>query len=116
MASDMFMRLAGVLLTISFVGVADQSATILGKAVDPSGIFLPFPKVRLHEQSVERRYEATGDAHGQFRIENVEPGLYIINISVQGFRDKTFSNIRIAPEQQLDLGVLRLELAGCNAP
>lgn len=74
----MFMRLAGVLLTISFVGVADQSAALLGKAVDPNGIFLPFPKIRLHEQSVERRYATTGDAQGQFRIENVEPGLYII--------------------------------------
>lgn len=116
MASDMFMRLAGVLLTISFVGVADQSAAILGKAVDPSGIFLPFPKVRLHEQFVERRYETTGDAQGQFRIENVEPGLYVVNISVQGFRDKTFSNVRIAQGQQLDLGVFRLELAGCNVP
>jgi len=95
---------------------ADQSAAVLGKAADPNGIFLPFPKVRLHEQSAERHYETTGDAQGQFRLEKVEPGLYIVSVAVQGFNDKTLSNVRIAPGQQLDLGVFRLELAGCNAP
>ena len=116
MASDTFMRLVSALLTTSFVGVADQNAAILGKAVDPNGMFLPFPKVRLHDQSVERRYETTGDAHGQFRLEKVEPGLYIMSISAQGFGDRTISNLRVAPGQQLDVGVIRLELAGCNAP
>ena len=110
------MRLAGALLAIGYVGVADQSVAIRGKAVDPNGICLPFPTVRLHEQSVERRYETTGDAQGQFLLEKVEPGLYVVDISVQGFRDKTLSNVRVASGQQLDLGVFRLELAGCSAP
>lgn len=86
------MRLAGALLAMGYVGAADHGAAILGKAVDPDGIFLPFPTVSLHEQSVERWYETTGDAQGQFRLEKVEPGLYIITISVQGFRDKMLLN------------------------
>jgi hypothetical protein len=116
MACATFMRLAGALLAIGYVGVADQSAAIRGKAVDPDGFSLRFPTVLLHEQSVERRYETTGDAQGQFRLEKVEPGLYVVDISVQGFRDKTLLIVHVAPGQRLDLGVLRLAIPRCSAP
>jgi hypothetical protein len=78
---------------------------------------LPLPKISLNEQSgAGRRYEASGDPHGQFRLAGVESGVYTIRITVQGFRDKTVSGVHVAPGQQTDLGVVALEIAGCDAP
>ena len=45
----------------------------------------------------------------------IEPGIYTVKITVQGFRDKTVSNVSVTPGQQSNLGNLSLEFAGCDA-
>jgi hypothetical protein len=118
MVCNALLRLTGTLLVACYVGGgADQTGAIAGKTVDPSGLYLPSPKVRLNEQSEGgRRYDTAGDAQGQFRLTEVEPGVYTIKITVPGFRDKTIPDVRISPGQQSDLGVIGLDLAGCDAP
>jgi hypothetical protein len=111
------LRLTGLLVVCHF-GVAAQPGTLVGKAADPTGNFLPYPKVRINDQfnNEGRRYETTGDRKGQFGLDGVEPGIYAVTISVQGFRDKTVPNVRVAAEEQTDVGTLRLDLASCDAP
>ena len=110
-------RLTGMLLVACCARAADQTGSVGGKAEDSGGDYLPFPKVSVNGQSnAELRYEASGDAQGRFQLVGVEPGIYTIKITVQGFRDKTVTNVSVTPGKQSDLGVLRLDFAGCDAP
>jgi hypothetical protein len=110
------LRLTGLLVVWHF-GAAAQPGAIVGKAADPTGNFLPLPTVRLADQSSEgRHYQTTGDRKGQFGLDGIEPGVYAVTISVQGFRDKTVPDVRVAAEVQTDIGTLLLDFAGCDAP
>ena len=117
MVRSTLLRLTGLLLLASCVGAADQTGSISGKAEDQGGVYLPFPKVRVNGQSnAELLYEANGDAQGRFQLVGVEPGIYTIQITVQGFRDMTVSNVSITRGQESNLGALSLDFAGCDAP
>ena len=117
MVGPAFLRLTGVLLVACCVGVADQTGAVGGKAVDPGGMFLPFPKVRVTGKSnAELRYETNGDAQGRFQLPRVEPGIYTIVVALQGFHDKTVSEVQITSGQQTDLGKIPMDLAGCDSP
>jgi hypothetical protein len=109
------LRLAGLLAVCHF-GVAGQSGAVVGKVVDATGNFLSLPTARLNDQANEERRYPTGDRGGQFGLDGIEPGIYAVRISVQGFRDKTVLNVRVAAEEQTDIGTLVLDFAGCDAP
>jgi hypothetical protein len=52
------------------------------------------------------QYETRGDENGQFRIEDVEAGLYKINIAVPGFGEKTLSDVGVSPGFITNLGAM----------
>ncbi len=117
MVGTAFLRLTGVLLVGCCVGRADQTGAIGGKAADSGGVFLPSPKVRVAgHTTTELRYETNGDAQGRFQLAGVEPGIYTVKITVQGFREKTVSDVQVISGQQMDLGTVLLEFAGCDSP
>jgi Carboxypeptidase regulatory-like domain len=108
-----YLRLS-VLFAFGHVLTAGQTGALTGRATDPNGAFLPFPKIRLDGQLPGGpRYEAEGNAQGQFVLDEVESGQYKLTVSVPGFA-RTVPNVHIAPGQHLDAGILRLDVA-CNA-
>jgi hypothetical protein len=69
---------------------------VAGQMVDSKGVALGFPAVQMYrDDETIPRYEARGDGKGQFRIEDVDPGLYTIHLSLGGFGEKTLAKIDV---------------------
>lgn len=115
MARSPYLRI-GVLLAIIRVVGAYETGSIIGKVVDPNGVSLPSPDVRVTGPvAAERQYEVIGDDRGRFKLDNVQQGAYTVTISVAGF-EKAIEDVRVAPGQQLDVGTVRLRVGSCNTP
>lgn len=80
---------------------------VAGQTVDEKGIPLAYPLIRVYRTSeTTPQYETRGDENGQFRIEDVEAGLYKINIAVPGFGEKTLSDVGVSPGFITNLGAM----------
>lgn len=117
MVCHSILRLCSWMLLAGNAGIAEQAGAISGRVVDRTGVHLQFPTVRLEGLSKGAgRLETNGDADGQFRFAIVTPGIYSLKIMVPGFTERAVPNVRIAQGQQLNLGILQLELPGCVPP
>jgi hypothetical protein len=80
---------------------------VSGQAVDAKGFALGYPSLRMYRDSdTIPRYEVRGDDKGRFRIEDIDPGVYEINIAVQGQGEKTLSRVGVAAGQITNLGAV----------
>lgn len=79
-------------------------------------MYLPSPEIRVVGEALSaREYKAVGNVQGQFTVGRVEPGVYTLTVSVRGFK-KAVKSIQVASGQQLDTGITRLQIGGCNEP
>ncbi|MFZ5441825.1 MAG: carboxypeptidase regulatory-like domain-containing protein [Myxococcota bacterium] len=53
-----------------------------------------------------RRREATSASDGSFRFDDVTPGLYAIDLRIQGFSPLVVPNVRVNSGQTVDVGIL----------
>ena len=85
------------------------TGTIQGRVTDAQGGALPGVLVTL----VSTRGESTQttDAQGDFRFLGLEPGIYEVRTSLQGFKPRNQSNLQITIGQTIDLK-LGLEVGG----
>lgn len=83
-------------LTLSALGTAAAASpmnqasghggTILGSVVDPSGAVLPNAEVSLTNSATGYAQSAKTDATGAFRLANIPPNQYKLNITAGGFQ------------------------------
>ena len=93
-----------------------QTAELRGQTVDPSMAALPSALVRLRATGEKSAtFGSETDISGAFVIRDVPPGEYRLRIWVQAFRPRTLA-VKLYPGEVKDLGGIRLELAGCDAP
>jgi hypothetical protein len=65
---------------------SDAKNIVQGKVVqDPGGQGIRKVKVSLRGSSEQRQYEAITDETGQFKVEAVEPGVYVVQLERSGF-------------------------------
>lgn len=106
-----------LLLAASCAAGAEQTGSVVGKAVDPEGAAIWDASVVLAEQSgATVQYKTTPDRSGDFRFANVAPGLYTLTIEAEGWIDKTIPDIRVTAGESRDLKDIGLRFAGCFAP
>src|SRR5918995_1302709 len=85
------MRVAVQTLTVSawivfFPTAALAQAVIAGTVTDPSGAVLPGVTVEAASPAlIEKVRSAVTDGSGQYRIENLRPGVYSIRFVLEGF-------------------------------
>ncbi len=99
-------------LTLVMAGAASaqsMSGAIAGRVVDAQGGALPGVLVTLVSRTGET--VQTTDAQGDFRFLGVNPGMYEIRATLQGFRPRTQPNIEITIGRSLELR-LTLEVGG----
>ena len=111
----MWMRFAlvvGAFLATSTTGFAQVAGTIHGTVVDESKAALPGVDVVAVEQATGRRYHATADIRGEFRLVNVAAGNYQIEASLQGFASVTVPSIELLVGLNLQLPNITMKLAG----
>src|ERR1051326_617427 len=105
------------LLAADSVGATDGTGAVLGKVLDPSGLFVPSARILISQESNPKiQYLANGNAFGLFYVSSVAPEMYTVTIAVQGFRTKVLAHVQVATDKRIDLGNIGLELADCNSP
>ncbi len=100
----------GLMLVVSGTASAQSmSGTIAGRVMDAQGGALPGVLVTLVSRTGETTQ--TTDAQGDFRFLGLNPGMYEIRATLQGFRPKTQPSIEVAIGRAIDLR-LTLEVGG----
>jgi len=115
MRTDRLLRIVpsavALLLVVMATSAAAQTLTgaIQGRVTDAQGGALPGVVVTL----VSARGESTQntDEKGEFRFLALEPGIYEVRTSLQGFKARNESNLEITIGKTIDLK-LGLELGG----
>src|SRR5882724_861187 len=86
--------LSFLLLCFSFGGAQaakTETGTLTGTALDPSGAVVVGANVRLSAADGSLLAQATTDASGKFRFDQLASGAYVVSVSAAGFRDATIS-------------------------
>jgi len=82
----MFLRTLTVLICVLLPSLAFAQASITGVVRDTSGAVLPGVTVEASSPAlIEKVRSATTDGTGQYRIENLRPGVYTVSFALSGF-------------------------------
>jgi Carboxypeptidase regulatory-like domain/Putative zinc-finger len=86
-------------LKMSARSAAATGAALSGTITDPSGAVISNAVVVATQSAGEIVRNASTDQHGQFRMADLVPGSYLIEVRAVGFQTETFS-AEVAPAQQ----------------
>src|SRR5271168_5497398 len=104
-------------ILIIFCVQAPQSATIRGKLVDVSDGALSGASVRvLESESHTVVARVIANQSGVFEVGPLKPGAYKLTARLRGFRLRIVTGLILQESTVRDLGTLRVDLAGCDAP
>ena len=98
-------RVAGLLVVLVLFGIRGQAqstfGSVRGVVQDESGAALPDAQVTLHsvEENTDRSVKA--DASGDFTIENVKPGEYLLRTDLSGFSETVMKGISVEARQDV---------------
>jgi uncharacterized protein (UPF0333 family) len=94
--------LAALLLALSNVQPAlgqAISGDLVGTVIDPSGATVPNATVEATNDGTNVKSSTTTGANGTYRLSNLQPGTYTLNVSGAGFATTTLKNVRVALNQ-----------------
>ncbi len=99
------------MLTISIHLFAQNSGTITGTIVDPSGAVISGATVQAIDQAkgITVRETKSG-ASGSFTLQPLQPGTYSIRIKANGMKELTHTDIVLDNRQVLGLGDIAMTL------
>jgi hypothetical protein len=83
--------LAALMLCASSVGALGQTETgqVIGKILDPNGALVAGAIVTVKSVNTGRELTATSNEEGTYTVTNLQPGLYDVTVSAQGFAPNT---------------------------
>jgi hypothetical protein len=84
-------------------------AELFGTIQDPSGLPVPYAKVRAEDQTTTARFATTTDERGAYHILGLSAGQYVLTVEQPGFRTFRQSGITLRILDQTALDV-RLEI------
>ncbi|HNG92217.1 MAG TPA: TonB-dependent receptor [Acidobacteriota bacterium] len=99
-------------LTLSVFGQATDGA-INGKVLDESGAVISGATVTVKHSETGFQTTATSDEQGQFRLNYLPVGKYIVTTEATGFKTTEVSNIAVILNQAIDL-TIRLQTGEVN--
>jgi len=103
--------LSTVLVVGTIAGFAQNiSSSVLGIVVDPAGSVIPSAEIKLVNQGTAAINSAVTDGAGFFRITNIFPGTYTVNVQSKGFKLLTINNVEVGTSEAHDLGKVTLTL------
>src|SRR5262245_44719502 len=105
------MSVVAILVLTSGAALAQVDGSIQGLVVDESKAALPGVSVTATEQTTGRRYQATTDGRGEFRLVNVQAGTYRIEATLQGFGTVAIADIELLVGQNAHVSELTMKVA-----
>ena len=98
-------RVAGLLVVLTVFGVRGQAqstfGSVRGVVQDESGAALPDAQVTLHSVGENTDRSVKADASGDFTIENVKPGEYLLRTDLSGFSETVMKGISVEARQDV---------------
>ena len=91
--------LLGACMFWSSLFAQNDTATLSGRVLDPSGTGVPGAHVRLTKQSTGATRETLSAFDGAYRIELIEPGDYNLSASAEGFKTQDYNAIHLQVAQ-----------------
>lgn len=83
------------LVTPSAIQAQTSSGNLAGTVKDASGAVVPNVKISVRNQETGVTTTATTNAEGQYRVENLLPGVYDITATAQGFATHVLKGVSI---------------------
>jgi hypothetical protein len=93
-----------VLTLLAFTAAAYAQSTfgvVLGEVKDPSGAVVAGAKVRLTNTAENVSRDGVTDANGNYEFQNVKAGPYTVNVTANGFRGYTATDLQLVARQTL---------------
>ncbi len=99
--------LLGVLCTyVIFTKAQDQQASLSGRLTGSAGEPIPAATVKLQNT----RYGVVSDQNGYYKISNVKPANYIVQVSAMGYKSQN-KQIKLAAGENSSLNLVLAESA-----
>ena len=105
--SGVELTLRCALVAVLCSGVAEaqnQSGALRGTIQDASGARIPSASVMVHATAPAQTRKATSNSRGEFRIDGLAPGTWLVTVSAQGFAEAD-ANIQVAISEVRDIAV-----------
>src|SRR5215212_2125907 len=80
-----------------------DTVTISGRVMDQNGAVIPGAEVHATLTRTQLKRTTTTDAEGRYRLIQLEPGIYVVRVSVRGFASQELINITTVSGQSLQL-------------
>ncbi len=71
------------------------TGTVSGSVTDPTGAVVPNAEVVLTDKATNLSRSQQTNADGQYVFVNVTPGVYRLTVTMEGFRQKTVSDLKV---------------------
>ena len=89
----------------------EQSGSISGSVLDPSGAAIPGAEVTVTKLGESQGRTVVTAVDGRFAFNGIVPGSYVILVTATGFQSSTSSKFTVAPNQTQELPPLELSIA-----
>jgi hypothetical protein len=104
-AASVFMAVVFLLINTPASG---QTGTVIGLVEDSQGGVLPGATVSLAGPSAGSDRQAVAGASGTFALRDVPVGIYVIKVTMPGFRSVQRPGVRVDATRPVDLGTIAL--------
>jgi hypothetical protein len=105
-----------MVVVLACMAGAIQGQQIRGRVVDPTGAGIPAEVKILESGTGAIVHTATAAQSGGFRSGALPAGSYTVRLWNPGFRRRDLARFVVEEGRTIDLGDIRLDLAGCDAP
>src|SRR5258708_3975246 len=92
-------------------GVSAQapSGSLRGLTTDPSGAAVVGAEITVTDNATRAEYKTVSGSSGEFSVDNLNPGIYTVTVTMRGFRKSVFTDVKIIVSQIYDLAA-KLEI------
>jgi Carboxypeptidase regulatory-like domain len=87
------------------VSAQTAAGSIIGSVEDANGARLPGAKITAINDGTGQRREAVSNSDGEFQIIGLQNGKYHVEVTLNGFGQKTFNEMQIEPNTPFNLKV-----------
>ena len=85
--------------------VAQFNASVQGTVTDTSGAIIPGATVTVTNQGTGIEKNAKTTSSGFYRVGELPPGTYTVQVEASGFQTNTMSDVQVAAEQPRGVNV-----------
>src|SRR6185295_9340903 len=83
-----------------------DTVTLFGRIVDQNSAVIPGAEVQVTLSKTGQKRTTTSDAEGRYRLVQLEPGAYVVQVSFTGFAPQQIAGITTVSGQSLELPIM----------